>query len=163
MNRRTIAAAVPALLLLAGCGGNDSGGGKAADAKPASSTSAPAPRHTTPSAAPTTDPPGQAEVEAQVAQALLAAHAPADGQFTKRSCVVGYFTWDIGMHLPHFRKDVVAALRAAGWKVGPGGGPAETELVSALGWEVFVEQRDLGKVNGTGSPTRELRVSAQCT
>jgi hypothetical protein len=165
VNRRTSATAVSVLLLLAGCGGHKSDDAKPADARPTASTAIPAPRPTTPSATPTTEAPipGQAAVEAQVRHALTVARAPDMGSLETRRCVVSYLTLDIGEHFPNFRAEVVAALHAAGWKDGPGGGPEETALTNAEGWQAFVDQRDMGKLNGTGSPTRELMVSAGCT
>jgi hypothetical protein len=160
VNRRTTyLAAVPLLLVVAGCGGHkEQGSAPETTATPATAAA----RHSTPSAAPTTDAPGHDEVEAQVKQALVAAHAPGDGQFNSHGCAIGYSSWDIGMHYPRFRKDVVAALHAAGWKDAPGGGPDETVLANPAGWEVFVDQRDVGKLNGTGSPSRMLEVKAVC-
>lgn len=166
MRSRTSLAAIPAaLLVLSACGGHKAD----ADPKPhvtpttAAATAPTATASATPSAT-RTPPPGQAEVEAQVKQALIAAKAPTDGaDFSTRSCVVSYEKFDVGRHVTDFRKEVVASLHAAGWKDGPGGGAEETELTNADGWEVFVDQRDVGKLNGTGSPTQELHVSADCT
>lgn len=169
MNRRTTTTAATAasallLLLLAGCGGHTSDDAAPAAAEPAAATSTPAARPTTPSATPTTEAavPGQVAVEAQVKHALAAAKAPGRDSLQVRACVVNYVFVDVGRHYPHFREDVVAALHAAGWKTGPGGGPGETALTNADGWQVFVDQQDMGKLNGTGSPTRELSVKAYC-
>lgn len=164
MNRRTVAAAVPAVLLLAGCGGHKSDDAKAADARPAASTTAPAPRRTTPSATPSTEAPipGQAAVEAQVRQALAAALAPEADSFETRRCVVSYETLDIGLHAKHFREKAVSSLHAAGWKDGPGGGPEETAMTNADGWQLFVDQRGVGNLNSTGAPTQELSINANC-
>jgi hypothetical protein len=163
VNRRTSATAASALLLLlAGSGGHQSGGAEPADAGPAASCGAPVPRRTTPKAT-QTEAFGHDEVEAQLRKALADAHAPEAHTLTTRACAVSYLWLDVGRHYPDFRKDVVASLHASGWRTGPGGGPDETVLTDADGWQAFVDQRDVGKINGTGSPTRELLVGADCT
>lgn len=165
MRTRTLLVAIPAaVLVLAGCGGHKSAGVK--HTVPTALAVSTVPLPPAKSATPTTKAParGQAAVEAQVKQALAAADQPiAGGEFQARSCVVGYMTWDFGKHNKTFRAKAVASFHKAGWKDGPGGGPEETELTNADGWQVFVSQRDLGKVNGTGSPTQELGINAICT
>jgi len=152
--------AVPAVVLVSGCGGDTKASGSpATHTTPAATTAAPSAAHATPTL------PGAAhrdEVLALLRKTLTTTHLgptnPSD-QIQDCGIDIARIYPQTGAY-PHTRETITAMLRAAGWKTATTGGSDESHLTTDT-WDVFLT-REKDVTDDQGRKFQTLQISASC-